>query len=651
MEWVRLRLERAVSGATEESEQALADAEAAMIASAWGSPSRLEVLIERFALSKFEYEVLLLCLAMEIDTSVAPLCARAQQDPRKAYPTFALAMSLFDEPTWDALSPERPLRLWHLIELDAIDTLSLTARALRIDERVLSFVKGVHHVDARWMPLLEPLEGARDLALPPSHRAIADAVVRRIGAGSRETGFPAVQLVGRDAQSVQLIAAHVEDALGFRPYRLHADLLPSGTNELDLLVRLWRREAMLGPVALYVDAHNVGESSASTLERFIARVPGVVLVGTREPRATGDRSSAIFEVSKPTAAERSAIWLEHLGPEAEDLAGRLSGQFELDTVAIQGLAATVSRDPDGALDGAGLWHACVDATAPRVEGLARRITPHAQWDDLVLPEKELSQLREMAAQVEHRTTVYDTWGFGARSQRGLALTALFSGESGTGKTFAAEVLASELKLQLLFIDLSAVVSKYIGETEKNLRRVFDGAEDSGAILFFDEADACFGKRSDVKDSHDRYANLEVSYLLQRMEAYRGLAILATNMKSALDPAFMRRLRFSVRFAFPGERERRAIWRRAFPAEAPLGRLDYERLAKFALTGGSIRNVSMNAAFAAAQARTVITMPAVLGAIRSELQKLERRSNESEFRWQESELDDESDRITEDAVAQ
>jgi SpoVK/Ycf46/Vps4 family AAA+-type ATPase len=219
--------------------------------------------------------------------------------------------------------------------------------------------------------------------------------------------------------------------------------------------------------------------------------------------------------------------------------------------------------------------------------------------------------------------------------RGLGISALFAGASGTGKTMAAEVMANHLRLNLYRIDLSAVVSKYIGETEKNLRRLFDAAEDGGAILFFDEADALFGKRSEVKDSHDRYANIEINYLLQRMEAYRGLAILATNMKSALDQAFMRRLRFIVNFPFPDADDRKRIWRKVFPPETPTEGLDYDRLARLNLTGGSIHNIALNAAFLAAQGNTPVTMVLLLAAARTEMRKLARPVSEADFRWRES----------------
>ncbi len=272
---------------------------------------------------------------------------------------------------------------------------------------------------------------------------------------------------------------------------------------------------------------------------------------------------------------------------------------------------------------------------PRLDTLAQRLDPKATWDDLVLPDEETNLLHQIADQVMQRSKVYGTWGFAQKMNRGLGINALFAGESGTGKTMAAEVIAKALRLNLYRIDLSAVVSKYIGETEKNLRRLFDAAEDGGAILFFDEADALFGKRSEVKDSHDRYANIEINYLLQRMESYRGLAVLATNMKSALDTAFMRRLRFIVNFPFPGLTERKRMWQQVFPANTPTDGLDYDRLARFNLTGGSIHNVALNAAFLAAQAGSSVTMPLVLAAARAEFRKLERPINEAEFRWQAS----------------
>jgi len=265
-----------------------------------------------------------------------------------------------------------------------------------------------------------------------------------------------------------------------------------------------------------------------------------------------------------------------------------------------------------------------------LDNLAQRIESDARWDDMVLPEEQRRLLQEIVMHVRRRVTVYETWGFGSRGTRGLGLSVLFAGPSGTGKTSAAEVLAHELQLDLYRIDLSATVSKYIGETEKNLRLIFDAAEEGGAILLFDEADALFGKRSEVKDSRDRYANIEVSYLLQRMEAYRGLAILTTNFKSALDTAFLRRIRFIVQFPFPDAAQRAEIWRRSFPPHTPTENLDMEKLARLHITGGNIRNIALNAAFLAADAQEPIRMEHLLRAARAEYAKLEKSPTESEF---------------------
>jgi SpoVK/Ycf46/Vps4 family AAA+-type ATPase len=342
-------------------------------------------------------------------------------------------------------------------------------------------------------------------------------------------------------------------------------------------------------------------------------------------------SSISFDVAKPSASEQWEAWRAALGRRAGDRPARLAGQFDLDLAAIRRLTAQVkSEEEEGGEDS--IWEACRRAVRPGLDGVALRLDARATWDDLVLSPDETDLLRQVADQVGQRSKVYDEWGFRRKMNRGLGVTVLFAGESGTGKTMAAEVLARHLRLDLYRVDLSAVVSKYIGETEKNLRRLFDAAEDGGVILFFDEADALFGKRSEVKDSHDRYANIEVNYLLQRMESYRGLAILATNMKTALDPAFLRRLRFVVSFLFPGPAERRLMWQKAFPTETPTDGLDFDRLARLNLTGGNIHTVALNAAFLAAHGEMPVRMGSVLSAARVEMTKLERPINEADFFW-------------------
>jgi SpoVK/Ycf46/Vps4 family AAA+-type ATPase len=377
------------------------------------------------------------------------------------------------------------------------------------------------------------------------------------------------------------------------------------------------------------------------LRRFLSRRLGLTFLSLRESWSTGLQGEDItLDIERPTPAEQLTAWQIALAERAGEAPGRLAGQFNLNLPAIREIArkAQANSPAEPPELEARLWNACLLRTRPRLEQLAQRLEAKARWNDLVLPEMETSLLYQIAGQVGRRMQVYDQWGFREKMTRGLGISVLFAGESGTGKTMATEVLANDLQLDLYRIDLSAVVSKYIGETEKNLRRLFDAAEGGGALLLFDEADALFGKRSEVKDSHDRYANIEINYLLQRMEAYEGLAILATNMKSALDQAFLRRLRFIVNFTFPGPKERLRIWQGVFPLgvpfedEDPAGMVDYDWLSRFNLTGGSIHNAALNAAFMAAADGGKVTMPLLLQAVRVEFRKMDKPVNEADFRW-------------------
>jgi ATPases of the AAA+ class len=596
----------------------------------------LSVLANRLGLSAFERDLLLLCIGMELDTRFPALCAQAQHDPAKPYPTFALAFAVLDESSWDALSPERPLRYWRLLDIHQPGAQPLIGAALSADERVVNFVKGMNYLDDRLAPLLTALPPA---TLPPSQRAIADQLLESLHHVPVGDTLPVVQLLGSDSTSKQAIAQTIAAAFGAQAYRLSAELLPSATAEQETLLRLWQRESQLLPLALYLDAAEVerGDATAILVKRFLARAGGLSFVDAREPWASAATRALSVDVAKPTAVEQRTLWQRLLGDAAGAQPQQLAGHFDFNLGRIEQIAhaalAAVEQKP-GALAHT-LWQGALAQTRPALDQLAQRIEPKAGWDDLKLPDSEKTLLRQIADQVGQRSTVYDDWGFRQRMNRGLSISALFTGESGTGKTMAAEVLAKELGLSLYRIDLSAVVSKYIGETEKNLRKLFDAAEDGGAILFFDEADALFGKRSEVKDSHDRYANIEVNYLLQRLESFRGLAILATNMKGALDTAFLRRLRFVVNFPFPGVAERKAIWASVFPAQAVTTALDFDRLARLALTGGSIQGIALNAAFMAAKANVQIGMPLLLDAVRAEYRKLDKPVNEADFRWLES----------------
>jgi SpoVK/Ycf46/Vps4 family AAA+-type ATPase len=347
-----------------------------------------------------------------------------------------------------------------------------------------------------------------------------------------------------------------------------------------------------------------------------------------------------LELEPPSLAEQEQLWRQALSalPLAVDLNGHIESlamQFPLSGAAIERVCARLLVEPERlALPtdelARQLWNACRLQARPALDDLAQRLAPSARWEQLVLPEEQRRLLQEIVAHVRQRVTVYERWGFGHQGARGLGISALFAGGSGTGKTLAAEVLAHELGLDLYRIDLSAVVSKYIGETEKNLRRIFDAAEEGGAVLLFDEADALFGKRSEVKDSHDRYANIEVGYLLQRMETYRGLAILTTNLKHALDPALLRRLRFILHFPFPDVAMRLEIWRRIFPPNLPREGLDLEKLARLHVAGGNIRNIALYAAFLAAEAGEPLRMSHLLRAAAVEYAKLEKPLTEAEI---------------------
>jgi hypothetical protein len=588
-------------------------------------PFALETLAGAFGLSPFERSLLLLCAGVDLDASFATLCATVQGDPRRSFANFSLALAALPDAHWSALSPARPLRAWRMIEAAAGEP--LTRAALRVDERVLNYLTGVPHLDERLQGWVDPVSSPEEVL------SSQDNVVRAIQAvwsAPRLAGsWPVIQLMG-DAAARRTVAAAACAALGVELHAARASDLPSAAAERETFTRLWGREAVLASSALLVDADESDAAERARVAALAERLPGLVIVAAREPLPPSRRAVVRLDVARPDQEEQRTLWRRHLGAVAEQLNGQIDAlvsQFNLPESAIGVVCAQAADGGDDA--GARLWDACRAQVRPRLDDLAQRVEPVAHWDDLVLPDSQAQLLRQVAGQVRQRGRVYDTWGFARLGARGLGISALFAGASGTGKTMAAEVLANELRLDLYRIDLSQVVSKYIGETEKNLRRVFDSAECGGAILLFDEADALFGKRSEVKDSHDRYANIEVSYLLQRMETYRGLAILTTNMKNSLDQSFLRRLRFVVTFPFPDAPQRESIWRRIFPRSTPTEGLDPARLAKLNVAGGNIRNIALHAAFLAAETGHPVRMAHLLRAARTECAKLDRTITESE----------------------
>lgn len=585
----------------------------------------IDRLTARFGLSGFERELVLLAAGVEMDAELAARCAAAASDPSQPWATFGLALAVLAEPHWSALTPNRPLRRWRLVE--PAEPSPLTSARLRIDERVLHYLAGINYLDSRLQPLLRP--AAEPEAMAETQLATAQSIVSALHRA--EVPVPALQLWGGDLHGKRDIASWVAARFGLTLYSIAEGDLPANPHDAEALAILWEREATLLDGALLIEC---ADEPAPFTRRFVDRLGGLTLLAVREPAALG-RSERRYRVDKPSRADQVRLWQWALGgstAQVQPALGGIAAEFRFSAQEIQQIGASLTAaGPSLADPETELWQACRGLERLRFDGLAQRVEVVAGWDDLVLPEPQMITLRQIASQVQHRLTVYERWGFGRAGSRGLGISALFAGESGTGKTMAAEVLAGELCRDLFRIDLSAVVSKYIGETEKNLARVFDEAADSGAILLFDEADALFGKRSEVRDSHDRYANIEVSYLLQRMEAYRGLAILTTNQKTALDPAFQRRLRFIVHFPFPDLAQREAIWHRAFPPASPTRGLDCAKLAKLHMTGGQIRNIALNAAFQAAADDAPITPAHLLVAAHHEAAKRERPLSDAETR--------------------
>jgi len=572
-----------------------------------------------FDLSPFELDKLLLLAGVAIDPRFQAACSAVMPNAHPAVPpTFGLSMSVLDEPHWSAISGQRPLRYWRLLE---VGSGPLLHAPLQIDERVFHFLLGVPALDDRLESLMHPLSCEE---IPDS----SDDEAMRALAHWRSKGRAPLLITGAGAeQRTSLFCATCRQA-GMRALSFDAADLPAGAVERETLARALTRESALSPTATLVRTARLENSSL--LESWLTRVDAPVAVEIESGSAAERIAGVRIEAPSTSHAERKALWLTHLGPLAQQMEDRLDelvDVFALNPAEIRDAAAIVLEESSLGIAGEGTAQAAwrtSRATARRsMDDLAARAESLATWNDLVLPTPQIEVLRQIAANARQASVVLRDWGFSAQYSRGLGLSALFAGPSGTGKTMAAGILARELDRDLYQIDLATVTSKYIGETEKHLRRIFDAAERSGAILLFDEADALFGKRSQVRDSHDRYANLEISYLLQRMESYRGIAILTTNMHNTLDTAFQRRLRFVVQFPFPDTPSREHIWRGVFPAAAPKGNLDFAKLAQLSVTGGVIRNIGLLAAFLAADEGSSISMRHVAAAARTEYAKLDK----------------------------
>lgn len=570
----------------------------------------LETLRRRFKLSRFEYDLLVLCAGQALDPALAA-------DVRS---TFSFALSKFPHAHLDATNPSAPLRLFKLLAMHSFENVLHTP--LVLDERVLQFMFGIESIDAQLLPYLLPIPAR--LESPTGGQG---QVAARLGTYLRgaERGT-VIQVVGAHGLSRLAVVHEAASTAGMRVLRLRANALALPAPDLSNLQRIVDREVLLDGSLPVIELDVLDSPEVVRAARiFASGLTGVSAISTHEVVPMPQLPGALFEVPAGTVHERRAAWATGLGSRAaglEDEIDRLAYQFRLDPAEIADIIRVADPNTSGEQQLRECWRLALERSRPRIDDIARRIIPSTGWDDLVVPPNISAALRAIVEQLRHRHAVHERWGFARGDSRGQAITALFAGPSGTGKTLAAEVIARETGLDLYHIDLSQVVDKYVGETEKRLRRVFDAAESGGAILLFDEADALFGKRGDVERATDRWANLEVSYLLQRMETYSGLAILTTNAKDALDHAFLRRLRFVVPFPFPDVRLRSELWRRVIPRDAEAADLDPTKLARLQLTGANIKSVAINAAFHAASEGTMLMMRHLVRAARSELAKLE-----------------------------
>jgi AAA+ superfamily predicted ATPase len=626
-----------------------------------GEVLRLDCLSQLFGLSALECEVLLICLAREIDLKYERLYAYLQDHVTKRQPTVDLVLRLLC-PTLEArlaarswFAPDAPLVRWHLVTLHdgpGAHHPVLLARYLKLDERIAGYLLGSDAIDPRLAPLVAAPLAAGLAAAPPR-------IARQLNAWaaawtSRPTPRPPVFLLhGRYGTGKRAAARVLAEALGWPLLMLRTANLAGSELELSLGLHLAEREALLrGALLCWWEADRFTEPSPERTEE--ARLFVQALAQGQAPTALltakawqpgpvlEQRPLLELELPEPTYSERRTHWTTTLNGAAAGLAEQeisaLSGRFRFTLGQIQDALAQAHtlawmRDPANGYPAAvDIDAACRAQVQHGLGAMARKLEPRYSWDDIVLPTEQLAALRLIGAMIRQRPVVYGDWGFDHKLVMGKGVIALFTGPSGTGKTMAAEIIAHDLGLDLYKIDLSAVVNKYIGETEKNLERIFQAAQQSDAILFFDEADALFGKRSEVKDAHDRYANIETAYLLQRTEEYDGLVILASNLKKNMDEAFVRRLHFAIDFPEPEERERLEIWRCTLPSAAPQADdLDLAFLArKLKMTGGNIRNVILMAAFLAAEDRAAIAMRHLIQAAASELQKMGRLVMESDF---------------------
>lgn len=615
-----------------------------------GIELRLDGITRRFRLTQVEVDILLVTLAPEIDPRYERLFAYLQDDVTKKRPSVDLVLNLLTN------SYKEKLKLRHLFTDDGklltsrlmirfVDGGSreptLLGQYLRPASRVVEHMLGFPGLDDRFIgsaKLIDP-----DGSTPTDHlpQELLDRLNSAVENGEPTNSSPMLAFFGGYGVGKRSAANYVSKRLS-QPL-VSVDLAALSESEIGLKegLRLVLRDGLLLGANLFLnqwDSVLEDDHPPDNLFPMLVSYPGLVIVaGEKDWQPRGEeRERRILRVYFDTAdfEHRLQSWQQHLDGRNLKLF-ELANQFQFSPGQIEDAVATAldyAQWREQPLTEEDLFAASRDHSNQKLAALATKIVPRYDWKDIVLPHDTVAQLQEMVNTVRQKPLVYGEWGFGRKLALGKGLNALFAGESGTGKTMAADIIAGHLGQDLYKIDLSMLVSKYIGETEKNLNRVFTEAQTSNAILFFDEADAIFGKRSEVKDSHDRYANIEISYLLQRMEAYDGVVILATNLRANLDEAFTRRLHFIVEFPFPEAVDREIIWQVNFPNETPLmPDVDLESLAdRYRITGGNIRNIIMAAAFLAAESGGPVGMEHLLHAARREYQKMGRLIDEELF---------------------
>jgi len=611
-----------------------------------GVPLRLADLAAEFELTGLELEALLLALAPEIDLRYERLFAYLQDDVTKKRPSVNLILNLIAGSFSEKLAMRglftdegRLIQQRLLVRFSdaGAPEMPLLAQYVRPPGRVVEHLLGHPGLDSRLAGSAEMLVAGS--AEPPVHMSaeLQDQLVRAAADN------PLFAFIGPYGAGKRQAARYIAAACGNRLMHVDIPALNDASVGLYEGLRLALRDARLLDAVLYLAGWDMVLSDGrppQPLLTILLGYPGVVITAGEQGWQPADRRHLrpIYHVefSAPGYDERLTIWQHHLPDSELDLLP-VAAHFRFTPGQIADAVDTahdLARWRNAPLSRSDLFAASRTHSNQRLSTLATKITPRYGWQDIVLPADTLRQLQEVVNTVEQRPTVYGRWGFGRKLALGKGTNALFAGESGTGKTMSADIIAGVLGLDLYKIDLSSVVSKYIGETEKNLDKIFTEAATSNAILFFDEADAIFGKRSEVKDSHDRYANIETGYLLQRMEAFDGVVILATNLQANLDDAFIRRLHFIIDFPFPEAPDRERIWRVTYPADTPLAEeVDFSFLARqFRIAGGNIKNIVVASAFLAARDGAPVGMRHILHAARREYQKLGRLIDESKFGW-------------------